>query len=581
MADNVAITAGSGTSIATDDVGGVQFQKMKLDVGGDGLTVPVVGSMPVSGDVANATTDSGAPVKVGGKANAVAPSPVASGQRVDAWNDTYGRRVVSDFDPELALATGITSYRERIVSPRYTILSDSIADGMATFWTQTNANGGSTVVSAGEGSVQSGTSATGSAQVSSTIPAYLPGQSAWLLSAARFGDTGSVGNTRRLGAFTVSGIVPQDGFYFELASDSTLNAVTVKAGTATSVASTSWSRVGISPFTLDVNYHLWEIRWTANRADFYIDSVLRHSATVTNSAITSTLNFPMTLQSISTSGSTNRALVVRNIGLGRFGTRDEAPFSPDVTMQASAAATSNGTVMNCIGYGTAAMQVTGTFVGTITFEGTLDGTNYVAIAAIQEGASAVSTTATAPGIYRLAVAGLHNTRARVSSYTSGTISVVGRTTNVSFMPKPVQTDQLRTRVTIAFQNVAPATADTLLTLTKYSNGVAGTPSTSIGVTAGKTLRITAMQFGIRAGAAAIAFGTLTIRSNSAGATVIGSPSEIRLDSGVTTATANSSASVDIAIPEGMEFSGTQTIGASLIAQATTNIISVSFIGYEY
>lgn len=43
MADNVQITAGSGTSIATDDVGGIQFQKVKLDLGGDGATVPATG----------------------------------------------------------------------------------------------------------------------------------------------------------------------------------------------------------------------------------------------------------------------------------------------------------------------------------------------------------------------------------------------------------------------------------------------------------------------------------------------------------------------------------------------------------
>lgn len=35
MADNVAITAGAGTSIATDDVGGVHYQKIKLRGGAD------------------------------------------------------------------------------------------------------------------------------------------------------------------------------------------------------------------------------------------------------------------------------------------------------------------------------------------------------------------------------------------------------------------------------------------------------------------------------------------------------------------------------------------------------------------
>lgn len=41
MADNVAITAGTGTAIAADDVSSVYYQKIKLDVGGDGATLPV------------------------------------------------------------------------------------------------------------------------------------------------------------------------------------------------------------------------------------------------------------------------------------------------------------------------------------------------------------------------------------------------------------------------------------------------------------------------------------------------------------------------------------------------------------
>lgn len=42
MADNVAITPGSGASIATDDVGGVQYQRVKLDLGGDGASSPLL-----------------------------------------------------------------------------------------------------------------------------------------------------------------------------------------------------------------------------------------------------------------------------------------------------------------------------------------------------------------------------------------------------------------------------------------------------------------------------------------------------------------------------------------------------------
>lgn len=51
MADNVTLNPGVGGAVAaTDDVGGVHYQKVKLDVGGDGLSVPVTGALPVSAD---------------------------------------------------------------------------------------------------------------------------------------------------------------------------------------------------------------------------------------------------------------------------------------------------------------------------------------------------------------------------------------------------------------------------------------------------------------------------------------------------------------------------------------------------
>jgi hypothetical protein len=47
MADNVAITAGSGTSIATDDISGTHYQRVKLSLGADGTA----GDAPVGGGV--------------------------------------------------------------------------------------------------------------------------------------------------------------------------------------------------------------------------------------------------------------------------------------------------------------------------------------------------------------------------------------------------------------------------------------------------------------------------------------------------------------------------------------------------
>jgi hypothetical protein len=64
MADNVAITAGAGTAVAADDVSSVYYQKVKLDVGGDGATVPVIGGASASGLL-----------PVGGKCVAISQTP--------------------------------------------------------------------------------------------------------------------------------------------------------------------------------------------------------------------------------------------------------------------------------------------------------------------------------------------------------------------------------------------------------------------------------------------------------------------------------------------------------------------------
>mgnify|MGYP003345836969 CR=1 FL=1 len=47
MADNVAITPGSGATVATDDVGGVQYQRVKPSFGADGFAVDVSSANPL------------------------------------------------------------------------------------------------------------------------------------------------------------------------------------------------------------------------------------------------------------------------------------------------------------------------------------------------------------------------------------------------------------------------------------------------------------------------------------------------------------------------------------------------------
>lgn len=60
MADNVAITAGAGTNIATDDIGGAQYQRTKVVWGVDGTVVDASATnpLPVTAPAATRATHS-------------------------------------------------------------------------------------------------------------------------------------------------------------------------------------------------------------------------------------------------------------------------------------------------------------------------------------------------------------------------------------------------------------------------------------------------------------------------------------------------------------------------------------------
>lgn len=97
-----------------------------------------------------------------------------------------------------------------------------------------------------------------------------------------------------------------------------------------------------------------------------------------------------------------------------------------VSLQTAAAATGNGTAMDVRGWAAVALQVTDTFVGTITFEGTVDDTNWVSLQGANVADGAVSTSATAAGIYVIPCVALSQFRAPVSAWTSGTITAIGQ-----------------------------------------------------------------------------------------------------------------------------------------------------------
>lgn len=70
----------------------------------------------------------------------------------------------------------------------------------------------------------------------------------------------------------------------------------------------------------------------------------------------------------------------------------------ELTLQSAATSTGNGTVAADVGgYGTLLVELSGTFVATVTFEGSQDGTNYYAILGSNMTTGAKATTATGTG----------------------------------------------------------------------------------------------------------------------------------------------------------------------------------------
>lgn len=107
------------------------------------------------------------------------------------------------------------------------------------------------------------------------------------------------------------------------------------------------------------------------------------------------------------------------------------------TLQSAAAATGAGTPLTVLGMAACVFTVTGTFVGTVTFQGTEDGTTWSSLTAVQLGTSVLATTATAAGVYECSVGGLQSVRANVTAYTSGAITATAHAVPVNFAPRTV------------------------------------------------------------------------------------------------------------------------------------------------
>jgi hypothetical protein len=137
------------------------------------------------------------------------------------------------------------------------------------------------------------------------------------------------------------------------------------------------------------------------------------------------------------------------------------------------------------------------------------------------------------------------------------------------------------RVIKIFQAVfTPAVAETLVSLTPFTDGTAGAVGTSFVVTAGKRLRIQAILLSITNATAAIHATEATLRMSATGVVTTASPIIGAVGVSTAAATASLSSSQGQAFPDGVELSGTMQFGVSANGIALAGS-TVTVIGYEY
>lgn len=91
------------------------------------------------------------------------------------------------------------------------------------------------------------------------------------------------------------------------------------------------------------------------------------------------------------------------------------------SIAADAATVTHG--LRLLGPAEVAIQIAGTFEGTLQLEATVDGTTFVAFNFSDAGSASLATSATAPKLFVANPRALHSVRVRASAWTSGTATI--------------------------------------------------------------------------------------------------------------------------------------------------------------
>lgn len=213
------------------------------------------------------------------------------------------------FEPVTNHTAHVTNFQDLITAERVRLVGTTFVGTTkdTNFWTEAVTGSGTVAQSGGEITLNTGLTANSTVQYQSVRTGrFIPAVENVARTVMRLGDTGTANNIRNWGAFDAN-----NGAFFQL-NGTTLNVVTRSGGSDTAVAKASWNVN--NTFTLDTNYHSYEIHFSYVHIEFWIDNVLVHQISISGTLPVQTFTLPFTFQSNNSGGGTGNVNMIASLG---------------------------------------------------------------------------------------------------------------------------------------------------------------------------------------------------------------------------------------------------------------------------